>query len=147
MIVGSGAAHAIVNAVLKSGRDKMSSRALIDGFSALLMFPLAFFLPAPHGAWGWLAASAVVHLVYLVCLIKSFESADMSVAYPIARGAAPALAAAGAVAFFNEHIDLWIACGIALVSGGVVLIGLGRGVARSAIALAAATGVSIALYT
>ena len=50
MIVGSGAAHAIVNAVLKSGRDKMSSRALIDGFSALLMFPLAFFLPAPHGA-------------------------------------------------------------------------------------------------
>ena len=58
MIVGSGAAHAIVNAVLKSGKDKMSSRALIDGFSALLMFPAAFFLPLPHGAWGWLAASA-----------------------------------------------------------------------------------------
>ena len=74
MIVGSGAAHAIVNAVLKSGKDKMSSRALIDGFSALLMFPAAFFLPLPHGAWGWLAASAVVHLVYLICLIKSFES-------------------------------------------------------------------------
>ena len=53
MIVGSGAAHAIVNAVLKSGKDKMSSRALIDGFSALLMFPAAFFLPLPHDAWGW----------------------------------------------------------------------------------------------
>jgi drug/metabolite transporter (DMT)-like permease len=147
MIVGSGAAHAIVNAVLKSGRDKMSSRALIDGFSALLMFPLAFFLPLPHGAFGWLAASAVVHLVYLVCLIKSFESADMSVAYPIARGAAPALAAAGAVAFFNEHIDAWIAGGIALVCGGVLLIGLGRSVSRSALAWATATGVSIAVYT
>ena len=147
MIVGSGAAHAVVNAVLKSGKDKMSSRALIDGFSALLMFPAALFLPMPHGAWGWLATSAVVHLVYLVCLIKAFESADMSVAYPIARGAAPALAAAGAVAFFNEPIDVWIACGIALVSGGVLLVGLGRSVSRSAIAWATATGVTIAIYT
>jgi drug/metabolite transporter (DMT)-like permease len=147
MIVGSGAAHAVVNAVLKSGKDKMSSRALIDGFSAVLMFPAAFFLPLPHGAWGWLAASAAVHLVYLVCLIKSFETADMSVSYPIARGAAPALAAAGAVVFFNEPIDVWIACGIALVSSGVVLIGLGHRVNRSAIAWASATGVTIALYT
>ena len=147
MIVGSGAAHAIVNAVLKSGKDKMSSRALIDGFSALLMFPVAFFLPLPHGAWGWLAASAVVHLVYLICLIKSFESADMSVAYPIARGAAPALAAAGAVAFFDEPINVWIACGIGLVSSGVLLIGAGRNVNRSAIAWATATGVTIAVYT
>ena len=32
MMLTSGAAHAVVNAVLKSGRDKMSSRALIDGF-------------------------------------------------------------------------------------------------------------------
>lgn len=70
MIVGSGAAHAIVNAVLKAGKDKMSSRALIDGFSALLMFPAAFFLPLPQGAWGWLAASTGVHLVYLICLIN-----------------------------------------------------------------------------
>lgn len=147
MIVCSGAAHAVVNAVLKSGKDKMSSRALIDGFSALLMFPAALFLPLPHGAWGWLAGSAIVHLVYLVCLIKSFESADMSVAYPIARGAAPALAASAAVAFFNEPIDVWIACGIGLVSAGVVLIGLGRSVTRTAIGWATATGVSIALYT
>jgi multidrug transporter EmrE-like cation transporter len=136
MIVASGAAHAIVNAVLKSGRDKMSSRALIDGFSALLLLPAAFFLPLPHGAWGWLAASAGVHLVYLVCLIKSFETADMSVAYPIARGAAPALAAAGAVAFFDEPIDIWIGCGIALVCAGVLLVGLGRSVTRSALAWA-----------
>ncbi len=147
MIVGSGAAHAIVNAVLKSGKDKMSSRALIDGFSALLMFPAAFFFPLPHGAWGWLAASAGVHLVYLVCLIKSFEAADMSVAYPIARGAAPALAAAAAVAFFNEPINVWIACGIGLVSTGVLMIGAGRSVTRSAIGWASATGVTIAAYT
>src|SRR5471032_344421 len=86
MIVTSGAAHAVVNAVLKSGRDKMSSRALIDGFSALIVLPMAFFLPLPSHAWGWLAASGAIHLIYLVSLIKAFESADMMVAYPLLRG-------------------------------------------------------------
>ena len=90
MMLASGMAHAVVNAILKSGKDKMSSRALIDGFSALLMAPAAFFNPLPHGAWGWLAASWVTHLVYLVCLIRAFERADMTVAYPILRGVAPA---------------------------------------------------------
>ncbi len=64
MIVCSGAAHAIVNAVLKAGKDKMSSRAPIDGSSALLMFPAAFFLPLPHGAWGWLAAYGLALWAY-----------------------------------------------------------------------------------
>lgn len=147
LIVASGAAHAVVNAVLKAGKDKMSSRALIDGFSALILTPVAFAVSLPHGAWSWLAASWAVHLVYLVCLIKAFETADMSVAYPIARGAAPALAAAGAVLLFDEPITLSIASGIALVSFGVALIGLGNRVNARAIAWACATGASIALYT
>ena len=147
MIVGSGVAHAVVNVVLKSGKDKMSSRALIDGFSALLLLPAAFFLPLPHNAWGWLATSGLVHLVYLVCLIKAFETTDMSVAYPIARGAAPALAAVGAVLIFDEPITAWIGLGIALISTGVITVGLGRHVDRASLGWAIATGVSIAVYT
>ncbi len=147
MIIGSGAAHAIVNAVLKAGKDKMSSRALIDGFSALLLLPAAFVVSAPHGAWGWLAVSWVVHLAYLVCLVRAFETADMSVAYPIARGAAPALAAAGAVVLFAEPITFWVACGVGLVSLGVAAIGFGHRVDKAAIGWAGATGVCIALYT
>jgi hypothetical protein len=62
MIVASRASHAVVNAVLKAGSDKMASRALIDGLSAALLAPVAFIAPLPHGAWGWLAASGLVHL-------------------------------------------------------------------------------------
>jgi hypothetical protein len=40
LILVSGLAHAIVNAILKAGKDKVSGRALIDGSSAL-----------PSGAW------------------------------------------------------------------------------------------------
>lgn len=147
MMIASGATHAVVNAILKSGRDKMSSRALIDGFSALLVLPVAFFVPLPHGAWGWLAGSWATHLVYLVCLIKAFERADMSVAYPISRGVAPALAAVVSVSLFSEPVTVLVACGIGLVSCGVMAVGLGRQVDRRALGWAAATGVTIALYT
>ncbi|HWE46617.1 MAG TPA: DMT family transporter [Caulobacteraceae bacterium] len=147
MMVGSGAIHAVVNAILKSGKDKMASRALIDGFSAILMAPAAFFLPLPHGAWGWLAASGVTHLVYLICLVKAFETADYSVAYPIMRGIAPVLAAAVSVAGFHEPLAWSTAGGIALVSLGVITMGLGKHADRKTLLWAAGTGVTIAFYT
>ncbi len=147
MMIASGAAHAVVNAILKAGRDKMSSRALIDGFSARIVLPFALFLPLPHGAWGWLAASWATHLIYLICLIKAFERADMTVAYPIARGVAPALAAAVAVLVFSEPVSWITAAGIGCVSLGVMVVGLGRQVDRRALGWAVATGVSIAGYT
>lgn len=143
----SGLAHAIVNAILKSGKDKMSGRALIDGFSALLIAPAALFVPLPQGAWGWLAASWLVHCFYLITLIKAFEQADMSVAYPVSRGLAPGLAAAGAVCFFGEPISAGVLLGIALISVGVMAVGLSHAVNRSALVWAGLTGVSIAGYT
>lgn len=147
MIVTSGAAHAVVNAVLKSGRDKMSSRALIDGFSALLIAPAALVLPLPTGAWGWLAASGATHLIYLLALVKAFESADMVVAYPVFRGIAPALAAAVAVGVFGEAITPAVALGVALVSGGVLASVAGRHLSGRALGWSLLTGAAIALYT
>ncbi len=147
MMIASGGVHAVVNAILKSGKDKLSSRALIDGFSGLLILPFVFFVPLPHGAWGWLAGSWATHLVYLVCLVKAFERADMTVAYPISRGVAPALASAVAVLVFAEPMGWWTAAGIALVSLGVMVVGLGRHVDRRALGWALATGVCIAVYT
>ena len=143
----SGLTHAIVNAILKSGRDKMSGRALIDGFSALLVAPALFFVPLPHNAWSWLLASWMVHALYMVTLIKSFEQSDMSVAYPIARGLAPTLAAAGAVAIFHEPISMIVAAGIASIVVGVLFIGVSHTLNRSALLWASATGVCIAGYT
>ncbi len=147
MMVASGALHAVVNAVLKAGKDKMSSRALIDGFSAILILPALFFVELPNGAWGWLAASWAVHLIYLICLIRAFEAADMSVAYPILRGVAPALAAAAAVLIFAEPISIPVAAGVGLVSLGVLAVALGRHVTRASLGWALATGACIAIYT
>ena len=45
-------------------------------------------------------------LVYLICLVKAFESADFSVAYPVMRGIAPVLASAAAIGVFGERLQL-----------------------------------------
>jgi drug/metabolite transporter (DMT)-like permease len=147
MMVASGLAHAIVNAVLKSGRDKMSSRALIDGFSAMLVAPVVFIAPPPIGAWGWLAGSWATHLVYLVALIKAFEGADMMVAYPVLRGVAPSLAAMISVGVFHESITWPVGLGVALVSTGVIATAAGRHMSRRSLAWSVLTGCAIALYT
>lgn len=147
LVLLSGAAHAIVNAVLKSGNDKMSGRVLIDGFSALLIAPAALLVPFPTNAWGWLAASWVLHLLYTYALIRSFEQADMSVSYPIARGLAPSLAAIAAVTMFHEPINVYVVAGIACIGSGVFLIGVSHALKKSDLRWAIATACCIACYT
>lgn len=143
----SGALHAAVNAVFKSGGDKMSSRALIDGTSAVLVLPLLPFVPFPVAAWPWLVGSMAVHVVYLFCLIKAFEAADMSAVYPVMRGSAPVIAAAGAVLWLGDPITLAAALGTALVSLGTVAVAWWNRPSLRALGWALATGVTIAAYT
>lgn len=147
IILASGTAHAGVNAILKSGGDKMSSRALIDGFSSLIILPAAFFVAPPDNAWGWLVGSLFTHLVYLVALVRAFEGADMSAAYPLFRGMAPMLASLAAVTLFREPITWPVAAGVAMVSGGVLINALGRQMAGRTLAWSLLCGVSIAVYT
>jgi drug/metabolite transporter (DMT)-like permease len=94
-----------------------------------------------------LLGSWLVHLLYIFALIKSFEQSDMTVAYPIARGLAPLLAAAGAVAIFHEPMSVFVALGIALITSGVLCIGVSHSMNRRALMWAALTGTCIAGYT
>ena len=91
LILASGAIHAVVNAILKAGSDKLVGRALIDGSTALFALPALFFVAPPGAAWPWLAGSVLIHLVYLYALVRAFEVGDFSAAYPVARGTAPLL--------------------------------------------------------
>ena len=147
LMLASGAAHAVVNAVVKSGGDKMSSRALVDGSSALLVLPLAFVVPFPGAALPWLLSSFAVHLVYLICLVNAFEEADMSAVYPLMRGSAPVLAAATSALWLRDPLSLTTALGIGLVSLGTLLVAWWNRPTRQALGWALATGATIAAYT
>lgn len=147
MMIASGSVHAVVNAILKGGRDKLAGRALIDGSSALILLPVLLLVPLPHGAWGWLAASALLHCFYLYALVRALEASDFSAAYPVLRGTAPLLAAALAVGVFGEPTSFQELAGIALIGGAVLVLVAGRHIAPAGLGWALATGVTIAAYT
>lgn len=76
-------------------------------------------------AWGFVAASAVVHLAYFNCLIAGYRASDLTVVYPVARGSGPLLSAVAAVVLLDEHLGVYGALGLAGVVGGILLITLG----------------------
>lgn len=147
MMIASGSIHAVVNAILKGGKDKMAGRAVIDGSSALLLLPATLLVPLPHGAWGWLIATALLHCVYLYALVRAFETSDFSAAYPVMRGTAPLVTAALAMGLFGEPASARELAGIALIGTAMFLMVTSRHISRAGLGWALFTGVTIAGYT
>jgi drug/metabolite transporter (DMT)-like permease len=147
LIVASGLIHAIVNAILKAGADKLVGRALIDGTTALIALPALFFVEVPGEAGPWLAASLVIHLVYLYALVRAFEAGDFSAAYPVARGTAPLLTAVVAIGLVGETAGRYEIAGIAAIVAGTLVMAAGRHIARAALGWSLVTGAMIAGYT
>jgi drug/metabolite transporter (DMT)-like permease len=147
MMIASGSIHAVVNAILKGGKDKMAGRALIDGSSAVILLPATLLVPLPHGAWGWLAATAILHSAYLYALVRAFETSDLSAAYPILRGTAPLVTAALAIGVFGEPASVRELAGIALIGAAMFVMIAGRHISRAGLGWALFTGLTIACYT
>lgn len=147
MMIASGSIHAVVNAILKGGKDKMAGRAVIDGSSALMLLPATLFVPLPDGAWGWLSASAAIHCIYLYAVVRAFETSDFSAAYPIMRGAAPLITAALAIGVIGEGGSAREIIGIALIGGAMCVLVMGRHIGRAGLGWALLTAAMIGCYT
>ena len=147
LMIASGSIHAVVNAIVKGGRDKAAGRALTDGTSAIVLLPAIFLVPLPQGAWGWLAASAFIHCFYLYALIRAYRIADLSAAYPVLRGTAPLITALVTLGFLHEPASARQIAGIALIGAAMFVMIAGRHIGRGALGWSLATGVCIAGYT
>ena len=91
----------------------------------------------------------MVQVLYFALVAGAYRATDMSRAYPLMRGLAPALVAVAGVAFLGEHLPPAAWAGIALISLGVFGMALawrGRG-SRKGTLLALANAAVIATYT
>jgi drug/metabolite transporter (DMT)-like permease len=82
--------------------------------------------------WALVLASAIVHVLYFVVLLKGYRESDLTVVYPVARGSAPLMSALGAVLLLGEHLTALGMAGVLAVCGGVFLIAGGPGLWRTA---------------
>jgi drug/metabolite transporter (DMT)-like permease len=151
LILVSAAVHAVVNVLTKRAEDKYAMRLLIGVFSAAIVAPALFFVPLPRGvAASLLFATALVHALYELLLVKSYENGAFSAVYPVARGTGPLFTALGAIVVLRQQVPLVQLFGIAMVCVGVIAIGLShRATAGAAkgLAFALGTGLTIGCYT
>lgn len=137
LVLLAGLIHASWNiAAKKAGGD-----ARFAAFTGLVLLvawaPLGiWFGIAELPRWGWaewllLCASAVLHTIYYIVLLRGYRKADLTVVYPLARGSGPLLSSLAAIVLLGEQISALGLAGIAGVVGGVFLVAGGPGLWRA----------------
>jgi drug/metabolite transporter (DMT)-like permease len=151
LVLLAGLIHAVWNAMVKGISSQTTSFALMNVGIALVSWIALPFIGLPRAAaWPFVLASTACHLGYELFLMGSYQRANFSRAYPIARGVAPLLVSLGGLVFANEHLGADGVAGIFLVVVGVVSLAYVRNSSRLdrvGIYWALATGAAIAVYT
>lgn len=141
--------HAGWNALLRAGSDRLWTMTVMCVAIALACAGLALVLPMPaRAAWGCAILSALLHVGYNLCLVRTYRTGDLGQTYPIARGSSPLLVALGAALFAGERPDLISMAGVLLVSAGIISLAFqDRRVGFDSLPYALGTGCFIGAYS
>jgi drug/metabolite transporter (DMT)-like permease len=165
LVILAGLIHATWNIVAKKAGGDVRFATFTSVLLALIWAPLGIWLGwdvVPTWGrleWALVAASGILHVLYYITLLRGYRNADLTVVYPLARGAGPLLSSLVAILFFGEHVTVLGVAGIAAVvagvffiAGGTRLLQLGHASPgharmRAGVLYGAVTGVFIASYT
>ncbi|MEA3067167.1 MAG: hypothetical protein QOK41_574 [Sphingomonadales bacterium] len=152
MVLGAALVHATWNALVKTDRDRLALIRVMSLTQLVLSLCLVPFVivPAPE-SWPYLAASTVLCTGYMLFLNRGYQVADLSLVYPLARGAAPFIVAVVSVWFLGEQLSQTGILAILLIGLGITSLILARGATSlrdwRPILLALVTGAFIGSYT
>jgi drug/metabolite transporter (DMT)-like permease len=151
LVLLAGLIHAVWNALAKGITSQSTSFALMNlGIAVVSWIALPFIGVPRTQAWPFVLASVACHIGYELFLMGSYERANFSRAYPIARGMAPLLVSLGGLVLASERIGLKGLAGITFIVLGVISLAYVRNstkLDRVGVYWALATGVAIAVYT
>ena len=149
--------HAVFGALQKGRHDPWLSRGAIDASYCLMAAPFALFVvpwPEPH-MWVIFAGAFVIHLGYKLLQAQAYTKGAYTVVYPVVRGTGPLFAVIGAYLIFGESFTLTQWTGLAVLLMGIfglaiynlIFLQAERDTLPTALGLAIATGLFVALYT
>lgn len=123
LVLLSAITHAVMNLMIKFSGDKLITVGILSASAALIISPALLLVDLPTSTtWLWLAVSVVVHVVYSRLLSHAYQHHDLSVAYPLSRGAGVLVSCILAGIFLRESVSLLDALSVALVLGGILSI-------------------------
>jgi len=100
--------HATWNVLIRSASDKFLDTVLIIAGMGVLAGCCLPFVPFPSQAsLLFLVASILIHSAYFILVILTYRDAELTFAYPIMRGTAPAFSALAAAALLTNHLRRW----------------------------------------
>ena len=162
LVIASAFLHATWNLLAKDSRGGplFFWQALMASVFVFLV-PFLVLLsqnPIPANGWVWIAATGVLHTAYFSTLAIAYVRADLSLAYPIARGLGPTLVLIVSIGFLAESLTPMGIAGVVAVVMGIYTITVRRmtlaawrapltTLIRPEGRYATATGVFIAAYT
>jgi drug/metabolite transporter (DMT)-like permease len=153
MVLAAALMHATWNAMLKSGSGDRPG--MIKGFCAIqvaLSLCLAPFVEFPAAAsWPYMLCSTVISTAMWLMLNRAYQTSELSLVYPLARGSGPLVVALLSASLLDETLSRPALIGVLLIALGIVSLALTRGAAglrdTRAVALALTMGVMIGVYS
>ena len=151
-VLFSALLHATWNSLAHKVDDRLVGFALIglvDAVGGGVMAAVAGLPPA--GAWPFIIASALLHVVYNLLLLASYQLGEFSQMYPLARGTSPWVVAVISVTVLGRDLPITELLGVLTVSAGLIWLVLAGGIPGRnelpAVGTAVLTGLVIAAYT
>ncbi len=128
LILGSACIHVVAHVALKRSPNRAAFVWWMMLWGTLLFTPLVFTAwPAvPPLVWLVMLLSAGFEALYFASIARAYQTGDLSIVYPLARGTAPSLLLVWAVLFLREQPTPAGAAGIGLIAAGLYLINLPR---------------------
>lgn len=165
LVILAGLIHALWNIAAKKAGGDARFAAFTGVLGLLIWAPLGIrlgwdVLPTWGWVeWGFVVATAILHVLYYIVLLRGYREADLTVVYPLARGSGPLLSSMVAIAFLGEEITalgltgiLAVVVGVFFIAGGPALFRVAqdpvkRAGIRKGMFYGVLTGVFIAAYT
>ena len=141
--------HALWNVLLARARDTEAAAAVALVVAVAVFAPVtALVWRVEAAAWPYLAATALLQLLYFTLLAAAYRRVALSVVYPLARGTAPVLVLVVGVVALGKSTSWGQALGVLCVGLGVLLVrGLRRDGSAGGVAFGLAIASCIAAYT
>ena len=150
-VLGAAFLHALWNALIRVGTSRIGAMVILSvmeipvGLAVVLMRPLP-----PAEVIPWVLAAGVAHFGYKFFLAHAYEVGDLSRVYPIARGAAPMIAAIAGLFLLADAVRPIEYFGIAVLGLGILTMARGvftDGESRRLLPYALGSALATASYT
>lgn len=126
LLTAAGIVHSAWNMLAKKSLDSQAF-LWVALLCATILFAVPFILlytPFPSQGWLFIALSSALEAVYYLLLGSAYAAGDLSIVYPLSRGAAPIFVLLFAVVALGERVTAPGVAGILLTVAGVYIVHL-----------------------